>query len=56
MLPGPGPLGGGGIKQGSGRTGKKSGSQQLPRNRVPPEQINAFYRCGFKMKMKSLSH
>lgn len=37
-------------------TGKKSGSRQLPCNRVPPEQINAFYRCGFEMKMKSLSH
>lgn len=36
--------------------GKKAGSQQLPRNRVPPEQINAFYRCSFEMKMKSLSH
>lgn len=30
--------------------------EALPSSRVPPEQMNAFYRCGCEMKMKSLSH
>ena len=30
--------------------------EAVPSNRVPPEQMNAFYRCGFEMKMQSLSH
>lgn len=52
MCSSPGRLGRG-DEQASCTHGEKSWSGQLPRNRVPPEQIDAFHRCGFKMKMVS---